>query len=192
MIPAGPFILLLAASFVMLFALVTVRVLPPVKRKKALTVLAVGLTIYAGAKHIIGTSTLDVYLRDAGSYPTNDVWHVAATKTFLAMPDSTLIHIEAQWIHDSVTNFPAALRPPTTNKFDLAEFPYYAMPTNIFIVGATNYNIYVYADWTEPASATNNVLSIRGLRALGVDWDDETITTVYRHFELERTDTNED
>ena len=124
--------------------------------KIALTLLAIGLTFYAGAKHAMPSFQFDTYLANDGSYATNDTVHVAFTQRAQGLDLSTspvLVY---------------AREMGSTNAAEWAEllprrmFP--AFPADYTLANATNYNYAVYVDYVPPPTVhTNGVWQMRGI-----------------------------
>ncbi len=97
----------------------------------------------------------DPYIRDAGSYLTNDVAHVAIEKKSPLLPDDTEILVYAREL--AQTNAADWVR--ITPHLTFADHPHdYLLPGL-----ATNYNVLVAADFTPaPTVHTNGVWSING------------------------------
>ena len=116
-------------------------------------------TLWAGSKPG-RVSVDDYYIRDAGSYLTNDVVHIAVAKSVLLLPDSTEILVYAR-PYDS------------TNVADWVRLePYLTFadhPHDYALFQATNYNVLVAARY-EPAPTvhTNGVWQIRGFEIPGM------------------------
>ena len=118
---------------------------------------AVLATLYGGAKHATGKITYPRtdpetwYLRDNGSYVTNDAVHVAYTKNPI-LPNSANLFIEG-------------LELSYTNDSDWAEHSFLAYsntlgnalsPFDMAWPAATNYNWIAYTDWTPPPTTHTN------------------------------------
>lgn len=124
--------------------------------KIALTLLAIGLTFYAGAKHAMPSFAFDTYLANDGSYATNSTVHVAFTQRAQGLDLSTspvLVY---------------AREMGSTNAEDWMEllprrmFP--AFPADYTLANATNYNYAVYVDYVPPPPVhTNGVWQMRGI-----------------------------
>lgn len=97
----------------------------------------------------------DPYIRDVGSYLTNDVAHVAIEKKTPLLPDDTAILVYAREVAQSNATDWVRVTPHLT----YADHPYdYQLPGL-----ATNYNVLVAADFTPaPTVHTNGVWSISG------------------------------
>lgn len=112
--------------------------------------------IYLGAtKYRSGTITVDDdYIKDDGSYLTNDIAHVSIAKKTGMLPDSVEILVYARELSKSNATDWVRLEPCLT----FADHPYdYALPN------ATNYNVLVAASYTPaPTVHTNGVWIIRG------------------------------
>ena len=133
-------------------------------RKEAKRFLLIGTLLlagYAGSKGFIAgrvyfpfTDPETKYLVDSGSYVTNDYVHVDFTR-FLA-PDSANLYVDA---------CPVASSNVTADSFSVWEgtIGEFAAPRDIPYSAATNFNWYVYTDWTPgPAVHTNGVLQLIG------------------------------
>lgn len=145
-------IVCLAALAVCLAALFAVLAAPMVRRIRwPFAVAAVGLMLYAGAKH--GTVTFpDIggvhYLVDNGSFVDNDYAHIDYTAVVIPATANLYVYRReisstnvADWI-EHLASTVGAFDPPQ----DLA-FP-----------AATNYNWMVFSDWTPgPSVETNGV-----------------------------------
>ena len=126
------------------------------ENKIALTLFAIGLTLYAGAKHAVPSVVFDSYLADAGSYATNSTVHIAFTQRAVGLDLSTspvLVY---------------AREMAATNAADWSElsprrmFP--AFPADYVLENATNYNYAVYVDFVPPPTVhTNGVWQMRGI-----------------------------
>ncbi len=124
-------------------------------RLAAFTLFAVP-AIYLGAtKPISGTVTVtDDYIRDNGSYLTNNIVHVAVAKKTDLLPDDTEILVYARELSQSNATDWVRLEPYLT----FADHPY-----DYTLVNATNYNVMVAASYTPaPTVHTNGVWLIRG------------------------------
>ena len=146
-------IVCLAALAVCLAALFAVLAAPMVRRIRwPFAVAAVGLMLYAGAKHG-GTITFpDIggirYLVDNGSYVTNDYVHVDYTAVVVPATANLYVYRReisstnvADWIEELAS---------TVGAFD--------PPQDLAFPAATNYNWMVFSDWTPgPSVETNGV-----------------------------------
>ena len=120
---------------------------------------AILLAGYAGTKGFVGgrvsypfTDPETRYLVDRGSFVTNDWVHVDFTR-FL-VPDSAMLYVDACPISSTNVNADA---------FNVWEGTMGAFnaPRDIPYAAATNFNWYVYTDWTPgPAVHTNGVLQM--------------------------------
>ena len=116
---------------------------------------------YAGSKGFIAgrvyfpfTDPETKYLLDSGSYVTNDYVHVDFTR-FL-VPDSANLYVDA---------CPVASTNVAMDSFSVWEgtFAEFNPPQDIPYDAASNFNFYVYTDWTPgPAVHTNGVLQLSG------------------------------
>jgi len=132
------------------------------KRKLRRHVLTIGAftlvaIVYGGRKGRITVD--DPYIRDAGSYLTNDVAHVSIAKRTPILPDETEILVYAR--HVDLTNATdwVRLEPHLT----FADHPYdYALPN------ATNYDVLVAARYAPaPTVHTNGVWQMKGFTIPG-------------------------
>ena len=116
-----------------------------------LVVGAVAAILYAGTKPpspVTGRFLFDQYLRDAGSYLTNDVAHVAAVKQSPLIPDTTPVRVYAQELgHDPAAEW-VELSPPIT---------YGDLPADYSLPNATNHNVMVSLDWVPPSPVITNI-----------------------------------
>jgi len=120
-----------------------------------LALLTAWAVIYGGSKAPQGRVTVDdPYIRDAGSYLTNDVVHVAIAKKTALLPDTTEILVYARELVATNASDWVRLTPHLT----YADHPFdYALPN------ATNHNVLVAAQFTPgPTVHTNGVWSITG------------------------------
>ena len=128
--------------------------LPPSIRV-SLALLAAWAVVYGGGKGAHGRVTVDnPYIRDAGSYLTNDVAHVSISRKTALLPDTTEILVYARELASTNAADWVRLAPHLT----YADHPYdYSLPN------ATNYNVLVAAQFTPgPTVHTNGVWSITG------------------------------
>ncbi len=128
--------------------------LPPSTRV-CLSLLAAWAVVYGGSKAPQGRVTVDdPYIRDAGSYLTNDVVHVSISKKTDLLPDTTEILVYARQLDSTNVLDWARLTPHLT----YADHPHdYSLPN------ATNYNVMVAAQFSPaPTVHTNGVWSITG------------------------------
>ena len=65
--------------------------------KIALTLLAIGLTFYAGAKHAMPSFAFDTYLANDGSYATNSTVHVAFTQRAQGLGANAIVGIDIDY-----------------------------------------------------------------------------------------------
>lgn len=150
----------LAAIFVGLAIYRTVRSWQIWKRKRAvgiMSALALVAIIVGGTK--LGTvSVSDPYIRDTGSFVTNDYVHVSIAKRFDFIPDSMEVLIYSRELDmTNATDWVKLVR-AEEGPFRLAEFP-----LDIPFPNATNYNFMVAANYIpEPTVHTNGVWSIKG------------------------------
>ena len=126
----------------------------------ALLALAAAATIMAQKR---STITFDsAYIRDAGSYATNDVLHVAATNA----PAAAMIDL-------TTTPLLVYRRPAdSTNAADWVELAprrtFGDLPADWVSVNATNYNYLVFLDYVPPSPVhTNGVWQMRGFEVPG-------------------------
>ena len=117
---------------------------------------AAGAIMYGGSKGIVQVS--DPYIRDNGSFVTNDYVHVAVVKRFDFIPDSMEVLIYSREVDlTNATDWVKLVR-AEEGPFRLAEFP-----LDIPFPNATNYNFLVAANYIpEPTVHTNGVWSIKG------------------------------
>ena len=122
----------------------------------ALAVFAAVMTICA-QKPSGPPITIDVLLRDAGCYATNDVFHVAVTNApaYAALDFSTSAVLVYAREHGS------------TNALDWAELTprrtFGQLPADYTIANATNYNYMIYLDYIPPSPVhTNGVFELHG------------------------------
>jgi len=117
--------------------------------------LASWAVLYGGSKGPQGRVTVDdPYIRDAGSYLTNDVVHVAIAKKTDLLPDSTEILVYARELAATNASDWVRLSPHLT----FADHPH-----DYTLVNATNHNVLVAANFTpSPTVHTNGVWSITG------------------------------
>ena len=110
---------------------------------------------YGGSKGFIGRVTVsDPYIRDDGSYLTNDVAHVAIAKRSALLPDDTEILVYAREIASTNAADWVRLAPHLT----FADHPH-----DYALLNATNHNVLVAASFVPaPAVHTNGVWSITG------------------------------
>jgi hypothetical protein len=111
--------------------------------------------VFGGGKPHYGRVTVDdPYIRDAGSYLTNDVVHVSIQKKTDLLPDTTEILVYARQLDSTNVLDWARLTPHLT----YADHPHdYSLPN------ATNYNVMVAAQFSPaPTVHTNGVWSITG------------------------------
>ena len=101
----------------------------------------------------------DPYIRNDGSYLTNDVAHVAIAKRSQLLPDGTAILVYARQVDSTNATDWVRLSPHLT----FAQHPYdYALPN------ATNYDVMVAADFVPaPPVHTNGVWQIKGFTIPG-------------------------
>jgi hypothetical protein len=128
----------------------------------------IGIVFFALALHAAATKPKtgsvrinDPYIKDTGSYLTNDICHVAIQKQSLVLLDSTPILVYARPHSSTNTADWFRLEPYLT----LVDHPYdYSLPN------ATNYNVVVAADVIPPEIVhTNGVLTIKGFIIPGTD-----------------------
>jgi predicted nucleic acid-binding protein len=122
----------------------------------AMAILAVSCTLLARKGRVTVT---DPYIRDAGSYLTNDIVHVAIAKRTPLLPDDAIILVYARQVDSTNVTDWVRLSPHLT----FADHPYdYALPN------ATNYDVMVAADFTPaPTVHTNGVWQIKGFTIPG-------------------------
>ena len=115
-----------------------------------LSALAAAAIIVGGTKVTVN----DPYIRDSGSYVTNDLVHVAVERKFDFIPMETEVWIFSRLA--SSTN--AADWTELLPRHTLADFP-----VDILIANATNYTYYVAANYVPaPTVHTNGVWNIKG------------------------------
>ena len=117
----------------------------------AMTALAAACLLFARK----GTVTVDdPYIRNDGSYLTNDVAHVAIAKRSQILPDSTEILVYARPLDSTNVTDWVRLEPYLT----FADHPF-----DYTLANATNYNVMVAARFVpEPIIHTNGVWQTRG------------------------------
>lgn len=117
----------------------------------AMTALAAACMLFARK----GTVTVDdPYIRNDGSYLTNDVAHVAIAKRSQILPDSTEILVYARPLDSTNVTDWVRLEPYLT----FADHPF-----DYTLANATNYNVMVAARFVpEPIIHTNGVWQTRG------------------------------
>ena len=117
----------------------------------AMAVLAVSCTLLARKGRV---TVADPYIRDAGSYLTNDIVHVAIAKRTPLLPDDTEILVYARQVDLTNATDWVRLSPHLT----FAGHPYdYALPN------ATNHDVMVAANFTPaPTVHTNGVWQMKG------------------------------
>lgn len=119
--------------------------------------LAVVCTINAQKPGPTPVITVDAFLRDAGSYATNDVLHVAVTNApayagidFSSCP--VLVYARQRGLSDA----------PEWEEL-LPRRTFSELPADYAIEDATNYNYLVYLDYVPPSPVhTNGVFELRG------------------------------
>ena len=117
-----------------------------------LVFLAVWAIAYGGSKGRISFNG-ERYIRNDGSYYTNDAVHIAIAKVSSLLPDDTDILVYARPMASSNAVDWVRLAPFLT----FADHPYnYALPN------ATNYNILVASSYVPVTVHTNGVWSIPG------------------------------
>lgn len=127
------------------------------KITKAMAGIAVVCAImYGGSKSIVTVN--DPYIRDNGSYTTNDLVHIDVIKRFDFIPDDMEILIYSREL--SQTNADDWVK---LVRIELGEFRMYEFPLDIPFPAATGYNFMVAANYIpQPTVHTNGVLSIKG------------------------------
>ena len=122
----------------------------------AVVAIAAACTLFA-RKGVVTVD--DPYIRNAGSYLTNDVAHVAIAKRTPLLPDDTSILVYARQVDSTNVTDWVRLSPHLT----YADHPYdYALSN------ATNYDVMVAADFTPaPTVHTNGVWQIKGFTIPG-------------------------
>jgi len=153
-----------AAGFAALLAVAAVVCLPAICKawdrgsrtaRRAFLAFAAAAAMYAGAKHgTIAYPRTDPetwYLRDSGSYVTNDHVHVQFTRNVI-VPDSATFYLDGLDIQ-------------YTNQSDWAEHSFTAysatfgeiqLPLNVPYANATNFNWIAYTDWVPPPVVHTN------------------------------------
>ena len=131
---------------------------PRIGDSRAMTVafamLGTWAVLYGGSKSIQGRVTVDdPYIRDAGSYLTNDVCHVAISKKYMWLPGDMEILVYARELSSTNAADWSRLTPHLT---------YADHPHDYALVNATNYNVLVAANYVPQNLHTNGVWSIRG------------------------------
>ena len=108
----------------------------------------------------------DPYIKDSGSYLTNDVAHVAIAKRSQLLPDDTEILVYARQVDLTNATDWVRLEPHLTlAQHLLVEGVYYHDYT---LVNATNFDVIVAANFTpEQTIHTNGVLQIKGFMIPG-------------------------
>ena len=127
---------------------------------KTVSLIAVALaTMYGGSKHIIGrVSVDDPYIRDAGSYVTNDYVHVAVAARYEFIPPTTEVLIFSRELEQTNAADWVQLTRIEEGPYKLGEFP-----LDIPFANATNYNFLIAANYIPaPTVHTNGVWSIKG------------------------------
>ena len=129
--------------------------------KRFLTLGLILLAGYAGSKGFVAgrvyfpfTDPETRYLVDHGSYVTNDCVHLDFSRFLL--PDSAMLYVDA---------CPVASTNATADIFSVWEGTVgeFGAPRDLLYDAATNFNWYVYTDWTPgPAFHTNGVLQLIG------------------------------
>lgn len=130
------------------------RTMTPLGRITAIAGVALAAQ-YGGTKGFVGRVNVnDPYIRDDGSYLTNDVAHVAIARRSPLLPDTTEILVYARELASTNAADWVRLDPHLT----FADHPHdYALPN------ATNHNVLVAASFVpEPTVHTNGVWSITG------------------------------
>ena len=123
----------------------------------ALAAFAVVATICAQKPGPTPVITVDAFLRDAGCYATNDVFHVAVTNApayagidFSSCP--VLVYARPRGLSDA----------PEWEEL-LPRRTFSELPADYAIEDATNYNYLVYLDYVPPSPVhTNGVFELRG------------------------------
>ena len=140
-----------------------------VKRKKlALALLALVAVIVGGTKSRVIVD--DPYVRDSGSFVTNDFVHVAIVARYDFIPASMEVMIWSREL--SLTNAEDWVRIVRAEEgpFRLAEFP-----IDIPFPDATNYEFMVAANYVpEPTVHTNGVWQIKGFIVPGTPGGETT------------------
>ena len=117
---------------------------------------AVGAIMYGGSKSTVQVN--DPYIRDSGSYTTNDFVHVAIVKRFDFIPDDMEI-----WIYSREVSQLDAADWVKLVRVEEGEFLLREFPIDIPFPNATNFNFLVAANYVPaPTVHTNGVWSIKG------------------------------
>lgn len=129
------------------------------KVKKAVAVVAtIGAVMYGGSKGVGRVVVDDPYIRDAGSYTTNNLVHVAVVKRFDFIPDDMEIWIYSRELAQTNAADWVKLARAEEGEYLLREFP-----LDIPFPDATNFNFLVAANYVPaPTVHTNGVWSIKG------------------------------
>ena len=139
--------------------------------KVILCVAVCGISFYGMTKHIIGrVSVDDPYIRDAGSYVTNDFVHVAIAARYEFIPQTTEVLIFSRELAQTNAEDWVQLTRIEEGPYKLGEFP-----LDIPFANATNYNFLVAANYIPaPTVHTNGVWSIKGFIVPGTATNDTT------------------
>lgn len=140
------------------------------KCAKAIALFAVVLaTMYGGSK-TGRVSVDDPYIRDAGSYVTNDFVHVAVAARFDFIPPTTEVLVFSRELAQTNAEDWVQLTRIEEGPYRLGEFP-----LDIPFANATNYNFLIAADYIPaPTVHTNGVWSIKGFIVPGTATNDTT------------------
>lgn len=120
---------------------------------RGVAVLAVGLALFGGAKHVSvlfpRTDPTTAYLIDNGSYVDSDTDIVHIDFRRIIVPDSARVYVDRIQDGDESGIW--------TTEYE-STFADLVLPLEIQIANATNYRWMVYTDWTPgPAVQTNGV-----------------------------------
>lgn len=150
----------LAAIFFGLAIYRTVRSWQIWKRKRAVGIMSAFalVAIIVGGTKLGTVSVSDPYIRDTGSFVTNDYVHVSIAKRFEFIPDDMEVLIWSRELSSTNASDWALQTRLEEGPYRLEEFP-----LDIQFPNATNYNFMVAANYIpQPTVHTNGVLSIKG------------------------------
>lgn len=127
--------------------------------KVILCVAVCGISFYGMTKHVVGrVSVDDPYIRNAGSYVTNDLVHVAVVARFDFVPPTTEVLVFARELAQTNAEDWVQLTRIEEGPYRLGECPF-----DIPFANATNYNFLIAANYIPaPTVHTNGVWSIKG------------------------------
>ena len=127
------------------------------KGAKIVALLAVVLaTLYGGSKSRVVID--DPYIRDTGSYTTNDFVHISIAARYAFVPPDTEVLIWSREVAKTNATDWVQLVRAEEGPYRLGEFP-----LDIPFPDATNFNFMVAANYVpEPTVHTNGVWSIKG------------------------------